>query len=508
MATVVDELAPAPAPSPRVESLGESVALLLAAAVVQRMIGFARSVFFCRWLAPEELGQWDLAFGFFSLAAPLAVIGLPGSFGRYLEHYRRRGQFQRFLKRTTLVSLGSAVVVVSLIASRPDYFGWLVFGRAEWGVVETLACSLLAVVGFNYLAELFAGLRQFRVVSAMNFRNSLLFAVLGTGLIAVWPTALAVVAAYGVACALSCLLALPALRAAWRQAPVAPEGLVRGEVWRKLAPFAAWLWVTNMLANLFDIVDRTMLVHCSGMAEHVALAEVGVYHSSRVVPLLLVSLAAMLAQTTTPHLSHDWEAGRQDRVGERLNLILKVAGLGLTAGSAVILVAGPFLFDTLFEGKYAGGMAVLPWTLVYCVWSGMTTVAATYLWCAERARLMSLALAVGLVVNVLLNLLLAPTLGLKGVVLATATANFIALSITYLFGHWLGWRIDSGTIVVSLLPLLLPCGAWAVGLALAAALGQATRCDWVFDPREKRQLFETAGAVVARLRTPRGSAPA
>jgi O-antigen/teichoic acid export membrane protein len=142
------------------------------------------------------------------------------------------------------------------------------------------------------------------------------------------------------------------------------------------------------------------------------------------------------------------------------------------------------------------------------VWTGLTTVSATYLWCAERARLVSAALGVGLAVNISLNLILAPTFGLMGVVLATATANFVALSITYLFGHWLGWRIDLGTLVVSLLPLLLPCGAWAVGLALAAAVGQATRCDWVFDPREKRRLFEAAGALVARLRQPRGQAPA
>ena len=66
-----------------------------------------------------------------------------------------------------------------------------------------------------------------------------------------------------------------------------------------------------------------------------------------------------------------------------------VAGLGLTAGGALILALGPFLFDTLFEGKYRGGLAVLPWTLMYCVWTGLTTVSATYIWCAERARLVS-----------------------------------------------------------------------------------------------------------------------
>ncbi len=66
---------------PKIETLAQSVTLLLAITVVQRAIGFARGVLLCRWLDPDELGQWDLALGFLMLAAPVAVLGLPGSFG-------------------------------------------------------------------------------------------------------------------------------------------------------------------------------------------------------------------------------------------------------------------------------------------------------------------------------------------------------------------------------------------------------------------------------------------
>jgi len=82
------------------DSLAASVLMLFALTVVQRMIGFLRGVLFCRWLDAEQLGQWDLAFGFLMLAAPLAVLGLPGSYGRYLEYYRQRGQLKPFLRRS------------------------------------------------------------------------------------------------------------------------------------------------------------------------------------------------------------------------------------------------------------------------------------------------------------------------------------------------------------------------------------------------------------------------
>ena len=77
------------------------------------------------------------------------------------------------------------------------------------------------------------------------------------------------------------------------------------------------MWVSNLFSQLFAVVDRYMLVHCAGLSPADALDQVGHYHSSRVIPLLLVSVAELLGGMIMPHLSHDWEAGRRDHVGRR-----------------------------------------------------------------------------------------------------------------------------------------------------------------------------------------------
>ena len=41
-----------------------------------------------------------MAQAFIMLAAPVIVLSLPGTFSRYVEHYRQRGQLKTFLKRT------------------------------------------------------------------------------------------------------------------------------------------------------------------------------------------------------------------------------------------------------------------------------------------------------------------------------------------------------------------------------------------------------------------------
>ena len=74
------------------DSIAHGVALMLILTVVQRTVGFVRNVAVCRFLDPSELGMWNLAESFLILAAPLIIFGIPGSFGRYVEHYRQRAR--------------------------------------------------------------------------------------------------------------------------------------------------------------------------------------------------------------------------------------------------------------------------------------------------------------------------------------------------------------------------------------------------------------------------------
>lgn len=490
----------------RNETLAESVVALLVLAVLQRAIGFVRGVLVCRWLSPDELGQWDLAFSFLTLAAPLAVLGLPGSFGRYVEHFRQRGMLGALVRRTAIACFVlTTVAIVAVVAAAPQV-SQLVFGRPDQThLVFALAASLAAVVVFNYVTELLTAMRMARTMSVLQFANSFLFAGLSIGLLLFWKNeAVSMVAAYGLACLTVVLGTLAIVARDWQTShqdshsshvsPIA-EG-ERTAFWSRLLPFAAWVWVTNLLFNLFEVIDRYMIVHYSAASD--PLAMVGDYHSSRVVPLLLLSVASLVSTITLPHLSCDWEAGRKTEVARRLNLAIKLLALLMFAGSIAILLAAPVLFDVVLRGKFAGGMDVLPWTLVYCSWLGLTTMAQAYLWCAERARLGCVALLVGLLTNVGLNLWLLPIYGLLGAVLATAAANAVALAMIFLFDAKLGMKVERSTLLVSLLPLSVGLGLWVAIAVLAAILAGAIGTSWIFSASEKEKLLAAITGAIRR----------
>src|SRR5262249_4624673 len=149
------------------------------------------------------------AWGFLVLAPPLAVLGLPGSFGRYLEYFRQRGHLKTVLVRTAATSAALASVAAVIVWLVAPQFSDIIFYRAqETNIVLLLAAGLVAVVAYNFLVELLTALRMIRVVSGLQFAQSLAFAVIGLGLLHFWQaTAISVVAAYIGACILTCIWA-------------------------------------------------------------------------------------------------------------------------------------------------------------------------------------------------------------------------------------------------------------------------------------------------------------
>jgi O-antigen/teichoic acid export membrane protein len=474
----------------RADSLVHSVVLWLVLIAVQRAVGFFRAILFCRWLDAEQLGLWDMAFGFLMLAGPLAMLALPGTFGRYAEYYRLRGQLRAFLARTSTACILLTLAAVTLIVLYRRGFSEFIFGSPQHTkLVLLLAAGLVAVGAYNYFISLLTALRKVRLAAAMEFINGVVFAALGIVLLLTWRCDSAgVVIAYGGSCLLSILAVSWWVKAAWKASPAGNEFLPRRSMWSKLVPFAAWIMTINLLTNLFGIADRYMIIHFVPGSAEAALALVGQYHSSRVAPLLLVSIASMLATVLLPHLCHDWESGRRDLVASRLNLFLKLLAYGLIAASGAVLFVAPWLFGVAFQGKFAGGMAVLPWTLAYCVWFGTAMVAQQYLWCAERASLVGVALGAGLAVNIALNLLLLPRLGLLGAVLAASAANLVALVLILAFSRLSGFRAQRGLWIILGLAPAICLGPWAtVGVLLGIAL-EAIRTDQILTRGEKHQL--------------------
>lgn len=488
--------------APQADRLLDSVAILLGITAVQRFIGLARGILFCAWLSAEELGEWDMVFGFLTLATPVAVLSLPGCFGRYIAYYRERGELRVFLRQT----IGATVLLASISAlvlfGCRQAFSRFIFGRADaGGLLPALAFTLLAVIALNMINELLVALRLQRLAGSLELLSTVLFAGSSALLVIVYRLGtLGVVVAYGSGCLVAAAASLWWIVPLWRSIADSPhEAPKTTAIWSKLIPFTAALWLSNALAHLFSVADRYILIHYSGLGADESLALTGEYHSSRILPLVLANFSALLATVSLPFLSHDWESGPRAKVSLRLNLLLKLAGLGLVVAATALWFLSPLLFSGLLRDRFELAPALLSLTLAYACLSGLASLAKNYLWCAERAALVGVAYAAALAVNVGMNLVLAPRFGVYGIAHGTCLAHAVLLLLIYAIGRAHGFAVDRGTLVISSLPLLLLLGrVWTVG-GLLAVLLLALTGDLVFDHAEKRQIAESISRYRARL---------
>lgn len=461
------------------DSLALGMALMFAMTVVQRGVGFVRGVWFCRLLDDADLGRWALAFGFISLITPVMLLGIPGCLPRFAEHYRRRGQLRGFVGRIGLATSVCGLSAILAMTLAPGVFGWAIFLEpSRWPLVRAVAGAVASVMVFNFVLDLNAALRQIRVVSCMQFAQgvgftavSLLWLLHGGGLAGV-------ILAFALASTLGTLIGGWSLWRGW-EVDGTDGGRFDGRaLWRRMLPYAAALWMMNLLGNAFDLSDRWMILHFTpgdeGSAGDVAgQAAVGQYHSGRVFPELLLSLATMVSGVLLPYLAADWESGRSERVRERLRLALVAASFGCTLLGVAVLGGSSWLFGTLLQGRYSAGLAVLPATFVFCSWAALATLAQTYLWVRERGQAVAVTLAVGLAVNFALNAALIPVWGLAGAVTATTVAHGVVLCGIGMAIRSADFPLGLPLIAAAALPVTLLGGPVAAAIGLTVGGGAA-----------------------------------
>jgi O-antigen/teichoic acid export membrane protein len=489
-------------------TLAQSVAYLFVLSIAQRAIGFVRGLLVCIWLTPALLGPWDLTNRFFILASPLLVLGIPGSFGRYLEYYRQHGALRSVLRRTTAVCLALCTLgwLAFQVFSEP-LAGVFLMDTENAELLRLASTCLLAVVAYNFLVEVLNALRLIRLNALIQFGQSLLFAGLCVAGLAWWRAdSTTVIVAYATACAAMLLVGGLSLARQLRKLPADRVILPQRQLWSKLLPFAAWIWVANLLTNLFDSSGRWMLLRWTPDATKLLRDTLaGNYHVAQLIPALMVTLACMLGGTLLPYLARDWESGRRARVSDTMNLAMKLLALALIAGSMLVMAVKPWLFQVAFRGKFDEGEAILHLALAGCVWSALIAFIQTYLWCAERARYGCFSLAIGLAVNVLLHWLWVPNYGIAGSMLATAFSSLAVLGVLFQISVRAGMRLDHGTVGTSLLPGLLLFGLWpaAAGLAVCG-LVLAVRRAWLFTPSERAVLSDAWDGLVSKFRRSAG----
>jgi O-antigen/teichoic acid export membrane protein len=437
----------------------------LAVQITVSAFSAALTLFLVRKLGPAGYGIFALAVAIGVLCALLAELGISPATARFVAE--RRGD------RNAMASVVAAALRLKLPLTAVIAFGLLLLSGplAQAYGHDSLAWPLraLAVGLFGQgLASLLGGtfVAQGRV--ALNLRlvfaggvtelcTTVALVLLGAGSTG---AAFGRAAGWTVAGAFAVVLAI---RSFGRRA-VGVRAVESGRA-REIVRYAGVLAVVDAAVVLFEQIDAILI------GAFLGAASVGVFQAPMRLTTFLLYPGYAVASGVAPRLSH----GVHHRAeASALRLAYRLIVLFQAALLAPVVVWATPIADLLFGGEFSESADVLRWLAPFVFLSGLAplvSLGANYLGLARRRAPIAIA---AVAVNIGLDLVLLPTIGVVGAAIATSAAYAI-----YVPAHiWLCWRALDLELRDTVVPVIRALAAATTMAATLLAFGTAELSLW------------------------------
>ena len=409
------------------------------------------TLFLVRQLGPAGYGIFALAVAIGALCALLAELGLSPSTARFVAERRGERDAMAGVIAAALrlkLPLTAAVATLLFLASGPiasayghESLTWPLRAIA----IALFGQGIAALLGGTFVAQgrVALNLRLVFAGGLVEVCTTIALVLLGAG---ATGAAFGRAAGWTVAGAFAVLLAI---RSFGRRAlGVRAADSARA---REILRYAGLIAIVDAAVVLFDQIDAILI------GAFLGAASVGVFQAPMRLTTFLLYPGYAVAAGVAPRLSH---GVRHRPDATALRLAYRLIVLFQAALLAPVVVWATPITDLLFGDAFAESAEVLRWLAPFIFLSGLATLVslgANYLGLARRRAPIAIA---AVLVNIVLDLVLLPTIGVIGAAIATSTAYAI-----YVPAHvWLCWRALDLDLRDTILPVLR-------ALAAATAMG-------------------------------------
>ncbi len=227
-----------------------------------------------------------------------------------------------------------------------------------------------------------------------------------------------------IASAVQFLLLLPTIIAKWQ--PVLNRASLT-----KMLPFGLTNVPAYLGAMMVQVIDRPIV------QLYLGLGAVGIYQANYRMGFIMMVFVSLFEYAWRPFFMRQHKT---DDVKARLLFARILTYFLLIAGVAFLLLSFflPYILSTpifgrqLLRNDYLSGMNIIPVILFAYIFQGMYTNFIAGIYIKERNKVLPLITGIGAIVNIIVNILLIPSLGIMGAALATLAAYAVMAYAIYL----------------------------------------------------------------------------
>lgn len=412
------------------KTVAKGSAMSLAGNLLFNLISFLYVVLIARAVSPDDLGLFYLALSVVSIAQAFEGLGMAGSLSRYVPFFEGRGEAGKI---KALLKSGYKVVAVSSFAMLA--LCWLlaeplgaVFGKEQLPeAIRLLSLFLPMNILFRMNQAFLRGrvdIRAFESIKNLQHLLKLALTLLSFQLLG--ASVLSLIIGFVLSMLLGMLVSFIFVRLRSNDLPEKEEPIPLKQITNEILPFGFMLTLMTSVGALVFAVDRVLLGYF--LASQDSTAMIAVYSIAVSLAMVAMIFSNSIGSIFLPLMSRLF-GGR--RFPEMLDVTETAQrwSLFMTVPPATVMIAfAPEMLSAFYGESYAGGALVLAIVVLAVLIRSMSSVLSLVLSSMRVVKLQLRVLVLSGLLNVALNILLIPLMGITGPALA-----FLASSIATAF---------------------------------------------------------------------------
>lgn len=424
---------------------------------------------FAHLLGREAYGIFAQLTVVLSLLVPSVTFRLATSAVRYFASEDDPAALRNGFYSGFAWIVGSSLVAGIVLSLVPGVSARLILGSAEHHEYILLAALLLVITGMvTYLQSFFRVIRRIDLLAALLVVQTVL---------EIAAILLLVGRGDGIRGALWGLIGVRATLCTgifiivWRR--LGRPAFDRSKL-RQLLVYGIPLMPNGVMRWLINYADRLVIIQVLG------LAAVGVYVASYSLGQVLHLLVMPLGFVLFPFLSRLWDQGERSEVRLYLSYATRYYLLAAMPACVGISLLSQPLLRLIATAEFETSSMLVLWITLGFVLNGVFQINVYTFHLTHRTKSLGLILMAAAALNIGLNIVLVPALGLSGAAIATASAFALMAVVALIFGRRLiGYEIrwldlGKGLLAVGLMVgviRMLPAPVGWLGLIGIAVLG-------------------------------------
>lgn len=404
-------------------------------------------------LGTEAYGIWSQIQVTIPLLVLFSMMALGTAMTRFLAGETDKGKVSTgFFSILAIVSLISILFSV-LVFVLAEPFAAAVFGGAEAASFVKLAAFLVLLTTIDEVViYYFVAFRQMGKYSIF---------IIGQAVGEIALVAYLVFSGFGLYGAIAALLVIRALLFIIGFLVVRPQIRLSAPSFSVMKPYLAFslpLLPAGLCWWILNLSDRYIIGYFLGVAA------VGIYSAAYVLGTVVSLFYTPLATVLFPAITHFYENNRIEEVKTHLKYTFKFYLMFSIPSIFGLSILAKSLLTTLATGEFIVGFSIVPIIVLAEVFMGCGSIIMVVPLLLKRTRVIGLIDGVGAAINVGMNIILVPLMGILGAAISTLTIFMLRL-ITYSIISFkqLSFEVDWKFIIKSVIAsLIMGAVVWAL----------------------------------------------